>query len=65
MTVWCEPYALSWVELIHGATAVHGGASASAPSGLNFYHFAKREIAQQLILDAVFFKVDLPIANCA
>lgn len=65
MTVWCGPDVSPCFEIVYGAIRAHGSPQVSAPPGPDFHQFAKKQIAETLLLEAGFNNVDLAIVDCA
>jgi SAM-dependent methyltransferase len=65
MTVWCGPDVSPCFEVVYGAVKAHGSPDVSAPPGPDFHQFARREVAEKLLLDAGFANIDLKIVDCA
>jgi SAM-dependent methyltransferase len=64
MTVWCGPDVSPCFEVVYGAVKVNGSPNVSLPPGPDFHQFAKREIAEELLSNAGFSKVELSIVDC-
>lgn len=65
MTVWCGPDISPCFEIVYDAIKTHGSAEVSAPPGPDFHQFAKRGIAEELLVEAGFSNIDLEIIDCA
>ena len=65
MTVWCGPDISPCFEIVYDAIKTHGSAEVSAPPGPDFHQFAKRGIAEELLVEAGFNNIDLEIIDCA
>jgi SAM-dependent methyltransferase len=65
MTVWCGADASPCFDVVYGAVKAHGSPDVSLPPGPDFHQFARREIAEKLLLEAGFANVDLTIVDCA
>lgn len=64
MTVWCGPDISPCFEVVYGAVKTHGSPDVAVPPGPDFHQFAKREIAEQLLLRAGFPNVELSVIDC-
>jgi SAM-dependent methyltransferase len=65
MTVWCGPDISPCFAAVYGAIKAHGHPDVSIPLGPDFHQFARREVAERLLSDAKFSKIDVAIVDCA
>jgi ubiquinone/menaquinone biosynthesis C-methylase UbiE len=65
MTVWCGPDVSPCMDVVYSTLKVHSSRDVSLPPAPDFLQFARRELAEKLILKAGFSSIDFTIVDCA
>jgi len=64
MTVWCGADVSPCFQIVYDAIKAHGSPDVTAPPGPDFHQFAKKEVAERLLMEAGFNDIDLSILDC-
>lgn len=63
MSVWCGPDRSPSYELVYRMIKTHGAPGIAAPPGPDFHQFANRKIANELLSEAGFSKIEMSIVK--